>query len=202
MMKKRTLLLGIVVGVILFGALAALLGLLLPFVGTVAAQSPGEGAGSERVMLVAVEENINGESFGGEVRLTFKDAAELPEGAADASGLFLELGGNTLTLGTGPIEVEVGVEVVNDEEPVTTVNASHRGDEVAVTVNDNTIFYRDTTARPDITPEDIEAGEMVISGTVEAGSLDEIGENMLIRVWGSEQDGVFVADVLVYEPIR
>jgi hypothetical protein len=98
--------------------------------------------------------------------------------------------------------VDVSVEALNDQEPVTTINASHDGDDVAVTVDENTVYYKDVTERPEITPEMIAAGEHQVTLELEPGSLDEIGDNMEIRAWGEVVDGQLVADVLVYGVIK
>lgn len=198
-MNKRWITIGFA-GAFLLGAVGYALTQQLPFSDAVQAQTSAKG--EERVMVVAVEENINGEIFAGEVRIRHEDPETLPERAADASGLFLDRNDSELTLSTGAIEVEAGIEAKNDEEPVTTINASHRGVEVTIMVDDDTRFYRDTTKHPKISPADIEAGEMVLERTIEAGSVDEIGENMLLRAWGTERNGTLVADLLVYEPIR
>jgi hypothetical protein len=156
----------------------------------------------EKVVLLSIEEIKNGERFGGDVRITFVDPPELPEQGADAAGLFLSRDGNVLTVGTGLIEVDVSVEALNDQEPVTTINASHDGDDVPVTVDENTVYYKDVTERPEITPEMIAAGEHQVTLELEPGSLDEIGDNMEIRAWGEVADGQLVADVLVYGVIK
>jgi hypothetical protein len=165
---------------------------------TASAQEPKP----EQVMVIAVEQIKNGERLGGEVRITFADPPELPEQAADAAGLFLGRDGEQLSVGTGAIEVDVSVEVINDQEPVTTFNASHDGDELQVTVDDNTAYYRDVTERPEITAEILEAGALQVTRVVEPGSLDEIGQNMEIRAWGEFEDGQLVADMIVYGAIR
>jgi hypothetical protein len=124
---------------------------------TASAQEPAaEKPKPEQVMVIAVEEVKNGERFGGEVRITFADPPELPERAEDAAGLYLGQDGDELSLGTGSIEVDVSVEAVNDQEPVTTVNASHGGDEVQIAVDENTVYYKDVTERPEITKEIVE----------------------------------------------
>ncbi len=191
-----------VVGILGLGLLAAVAAfaiwqLFAPGTTAVAQSSAGQPE-----IVMAVSEVVNGESFSGEVRVSFAEAAGLPTTSPAALGLFLERSGDTLTLGTGPIAVEVGVERVNDEEPVTTIQASHDGDEVTVLVTEGTAVYADTTASPHITPEDIAAGHKTINRTIAPGSLDAIGENMIVRVWGAEQNGQFVADVLVYELIK
>lgn len=156
----------------------------------------------EKVMVIAVEEIKNGERFGGEVRVTYDDPPELPDQAEDAAGLYLGRDGDALSLGIGLIEVDVSVEAVNDQEPVTTINASHDGDEIQVAVDENTVYYKDVTERPEITPEILAAGELQLTRVLEPGDLDDIGENMEIRAWGDIEDGRLVADVLVYSPIR
>ena len=166
--------------------------------GTVSAQE----SKPEKVMIIAVEEVVNGERFGGEVRITFEDPPELPDRGADAAGLFLSQDGDELTLGTGAIEVNVSVEIVNDEEPTTVVNASHDGDEVLLVVDENTVYYKDSTGRPEITKEIIEAGQLQLSRVLEAGSLAEIGKNTMVRAWGEVEDGRVVADLVVYEAIH
>ena len=169
---------------------------------TATAQEPAaQESKPERVMVIAVEEVENGERFGGEVRITFADPPELPERAEDAAGLFLGRDGDELSLGTGSIEVELSVKAINDEEPVTTVNASHDGDEVQVAVDENTVYYKDVTERPEITQEIVEAGQLQLTRTLEPGSLDEIDENMMIRAWGEVEGGRLVADLIVYDPI-
>lgn len=171
------------------------------FAASPAVAAPAQQSG-EREMVIAVEEVINGERTAGEVRVTFADSDELPDRPEDAFGVYTGHDGSSLTFGTGAIEVEVGVDVVNDEEPVTTVNASYSGPEERVIFTSETQFLKDTTARPEITTEDIEAGSLIVQRTVEAGSANELGENMIIRVWGHEDDGQLIADVVVYEPIR
>lgn len=159
-------------------------------------------AKAEQIMVIAVEEVVNGERFGGEVRISFTDPQELPERTADAAGLFLRREGEELSLGTGAIEVDVSVEVINDQEPVTVVNASHDGDEVQLVVDENTIYYRDATERPEITKEIVAAGQLQLTRVLEPGNLDEIGENMMVRAWGEVNDGVLKADLIVYDPIK
>ncbi|MCL4261648.1 MAG: hypothetical protein KJ069_00465 [Anaerolineae bacterium] len=197
-MNTKKLVIGILgLGLLVAAVALAMLQLFAPGAAAVAQTNSGQPE-----MVLAVSEVVNGESFSGEVRVSFAEAAGLPESAPTALGLFLGRSGDTLTLGTGPLEVEVAVERVNDEPPTTNIQASHGGDEVTVLVTEETAVYADTTASPHITPEDIAAGHKTIPRTIAPGSLEDIGENMIVRVWGMEQNGQLVADVLVYEPIR
>lgn len=163
------------------------------------AEKPGK---HEKVIEIAVEKNVNGEITSGEVTITFDDPAILPVERESALGVFLGRDGEVLTLGTGSIEVEIGVEVVNDEDPVTTVNVTHSGDPVEVVVSPDTIVYKDITGRPEVSSEDLETGRKVITRSVEPGLLNEVGEGMILRVWGEAQSGRVIAEVLVYEQIQ
>ncbi len=197
-MKKNRILIAIFI-LLIAGTLTVALMKTQPLAKPVLAQ---EAQKAERIMVIAVEEVINGETFAGEVEIRFVNPAGLPETASDAFGLFLSKDDDTLTLGTGAIEVEVGVEVVNDEDPVNTINASNSGGEVEIVITDTTIIYFDTTQRPEVTPADIEAGEMIVQRSVQPGSLDDLGKNTIVQVWGTPQGGKIVADVLVIEQVQ
>jgi hypothetical protein len=168
----------------------------------VSAQGVEEPVKHEKVIEIAVEKNVNGVVTSGEVTVTFDDPENLPNEGESALGVTLGRNGDVFTLGTGSIEVEIDVEVVNDEDPVTAINVSHSGDPVEIVVTADTIVYKDTTAPPEVTPEDLETGHKVVTRTVEPGSLDEVGEGMILRVWGETEGGRVVADVLVYEQIQ
>ena len=98
--------------------------------------------------------------------------------------------------------MEVGVEVVNDEEPVGTVNISHSGNSVDIILTPDTVIYADITPRPEISDADVASGSKLVTRTIIFGSSEAIGEGMILRVWGPVQDGVVTAAVLVYESIE
>ena len=195
-MKRRLL-----VGTILIILVAGLIGVILAgFARPGVAGAQDEGSG--RRMVIAIEKVVNGERTAGEVAISFTDPPALPDREADVDGLFLSRGGDTLFVGTGAITVDVEQNVVNDQEPETAVNASHDGAEIPVVVTGATVVYEDTTGHPDITADDINAGEMTIARQLEPGDLDAIDGSTLIRAWGTMENGQLVAGVLVYEPIR
>ncbi len=196
-MKKILAISGLllVIAVIMAGAV---FGLPRLFTSTVSAQETKP----EQIIVIAIEEVKNGESFGGEVRISFSDPTELPDRVEDTSGLFLSKDGQELSLGTGAIEVDVSVEIINDQEPKRVVNTSYDGSEVQLMVDENTIFYRDATVRPEITREILEAGQLQLTRVLETGSIDELGENMMVRARGEIKDGRLLADLIVYEPIE
>jgi hypothetical protein len=152
-------------------------------------------------MYIEISRNLNGEDLSGGVLVTFENPDQLPAEDPAVLGVYAGRSGSTLTLGTGQIEVTVDVEQINDQEPVTTANASYNGDEVDILFTDSTIFYKDTTEEPHIDRAEIEAGELTVTRSLETGSADEIGENMVIRAWGTMVDGQLVAEIIVYEPL-
>ncbi len=208
-MRSRSLVLALA-GVLLFAvALVALL------IGGNKLNTPvaaaGDRSGSEESadngpaggeIVIAVEKTVNGDTTSGTVRLRFSDPDFLPADGPQATGLFLHRDGDQLALGAPPIEVAVDVEAINDAAPITVVNARHEGGEIAVQLGPDTRFYRDTTARPEITADIIAAGEVIIERTLEPGSAGDLGENMVIRVWGEMRDGGLQAQIVVYKPIR
>jgi hypothetical protein len=161
-----------------------------------------QSTSGDKTMVISVEKVINGETTSGTVAMTFAQSAELPDTTPNRAGLFVARAGDRLTIGDGAIQVEANVEVVNDEEPVTTLNATHSGAEVQLRVTDTTAIYADITERPDVTAEMLKAGSVTIPSRVVAGSLDEIGDNTYIRAWGTFDGDVLVTDVLVYEAIK
>lgn len=199
---KRLLILGGLALAFVLGAAAVALNGGLPF-SQPAAAADGNRPKAQKVMTVALDIVENGERTSGTVDITFVDPDFLPGTAEDAFGLYLGRDGNTLTLGSGSIEVTLDVEVINDEPPVTTVHADHSGPQTTVVVTDATALYVDTTPHPEIGPEALAAGPLTITRTLEpVATLDGLGDNMVVRAWGSVQDGQLVADTLVYEPIR
>lgn len=196
---KKGLLAMLLLGGMALGATAVL----LLQSGRLASPVLAEAAHNEqRQMVIAVDQVVNGERLSGEVQVAFAAAPELPQRDADLFGLYVQHDADGMTVGTGGISVAVDAEATNDEEPITTISADYDGDEVEVAFTADTQFYLDTTPRPDITAADIEAGEMTLTRTVTAGAAAGLGENMTVRVWGHEENGRFIADVVAYEPIH
>lgn len=206
-MKKR-LIVGGFMAMLLFAAVTLFAAMAQPFSASAAPQEQSgdneavEATQSGDTRYIEISRNLNGEDLSGGVLVTIENPDELPAADPDALGVFVSRNGNALTLGTGTIEVTVDVEQINDQEPVTTANASYDGDEVEVLFTDSTVFYEDTTEEPHIDREEIEAGEITVTRTLEPGSADAIGEDMVLRAWGSMVDGQLVADIVVYEALR
>lgn len=213
-MRKRIIVAGFM-AVLLLAAVTLFVAAVQPFAVSAAPQAASQAAPPQQsgatedieatqageVMYIEVSHNINGEELSGGVFVHFEDPAELPAEEPALFGVFAGRSGDTLTLGTGSIAVTVDVEQINDQEPVTTGSATYDGDEVDVLLTGSTVFYEDTTAEPQIGQEEIDAGEITITRTLEAGSADALGADMVLRVWGTMVDGQLAADIVVYEPI-
>lgn len=156
-------------------------------------QSTSSGASSSPSGPVMVVDN-----GGGPVRVTFTDPPEAPGEPSTALGVFRRREDQRIYIGTGQIIVEA--EVVNDEA---SLSAASDGPELEVVITGETILYEDVTDQPVISPEDVERGEMVVQRRWKpVDSLDALGENTIIRVWGEKRGDRVIANVLVYEPLR
>ncbi|MFZ0546267.1 MAG: hypothetical protein WAM60_12555 [Candidatus Promineifilaceae bacterium] len=200
---SKKIILGGLMAVLLFAALTLFVAAVQPFAAFAAGQEQSGDSNNEsgETMYIEISRNLNGEDLSGGVFVSLEDPPELPADAPDAHGVFVDRSGDTLTLGTGSIAVTVDVEQINDQEPETTSNASYSGDEVDILLTDNTIFYEDTTPEPQIGREEIEAGHISLTRTLQPGSADDLGEDMILRVWGTMVNGQLHADVVVYDPI-
>jgi hypothetical protein len=120
--------------------------------------------------------------------LNIKPATELPATNPVVNGIFVERKDNSLFVGTG--EINVIVEGGPGEEPQTDTNFS--GPKVEVVVSGETIVYQDTT---ELNPEDPGAE---VQQTVEESTLDQVGEQSSITVWGRKSGDRIIAEILLY----
>ena len=64
-----------------------------------------------------------------------------------------------------------------------------------------TVIYADITPTPEISDADLASGSKLVMRTIVSGSLEAVGEGMILRVWGPVRYGIITAEVLVYESI-
>ena len=132
------------------------------------------------------------------VQTTILPAAELPTEPAAASGILVRREDNSLTVGTGGIEVNVEVQVDGDtgQETVQAVPRA-TGPELEVVVGRNTTLYLDVT---DYSMGDApESGERTVQQQVRlVDSLEDLPENAEIQAWGNRSGDRVTADVLVF----
>ena len=195
-MKRTILIAGSVVLVVLLAGVAWLS--IQSFTGPSEAAADAPQGKSVKVLELVRDEG-NGPMT---LRITVEPADELPNRHVDAGGVFVGREGDVISVGTGSIELDVNVEIIKDQEPDRTVNLSHSGPVVEVVISGATTIYRDVTDL-DLQPSKDLQGEITIQQVVEAiDSQDGIGENTELQVWGQQQDGRIVAEVLVFHNVE
>ncbi len=135
------------------------------------------------------------------VRTTILPAPELPSERSISSGIILDREDNSLTVGTGAIELSVEVDVDGTTgEQTTTLIPSTTGPELEVVLTQDTLVYRDVTDLASQLPDS--SGEITITQEIRAvSSNDEIKKDMEIQVWGTQSGDRIVADVIVFGPL-
>ena len=127
------------------------------------------------------------------VKLDIESSKELPQTAADVTGLFDHRQDNSIFVGTG----KVTMAFKKDPSGKVETSSNHDGPTVEIVVTSQTKIYIDVTMRQfDGPPPE---GQK-IQQTLEAGSLDDIGQASMLTVWGKKTGDRFIAEVLVYSP--
>jgi hypothetical protein len=123
--------------------------------------------------------------------MAMESAEEIPQTEPDVTGLLAGRGDNSLTITTGNIVMTVGLNP--DGTLSTSGNAD--GPEVEVVIPHTAQVYVDTTA---LTSADAAQADGMRKQTVEPGTVDEIGENTIISVWGERRGDRIIADTVLY----
>ena len=135
------------------------------------------------------------------VQTTILPAAELPDTEATASGIVLGRQDDTMTVGTGAIEVaaEVSVDAATGQESSSVV-PSTSGPEVEVVLTRDTLLYRDVTDIAGQVPS--KSGEATITQEVRpVATTEELEPQMEVQVWGQRRGDRIVAEVVVFGPL-
>ena len=182
-MKKRILVgFGIIALVALLAGAAFVGGRLLNGQGLPGLSSGGPG-------LVS-----GGGNGGKEIRVNSSDikpAKELPQISADVRGLFDHRDGNSFFIGTGRVTMKVS----KDQSGNIQTSSNYDGPVVEIVVTAQTAVYQDVTMRQYENPP---SEGQKIQQVVEPGTLDEIGVNCGITVWGRKTGERYIAEILVY----
>lgn len=188
-MKQTILVAGGVVILVALLAGAAFVG--TQMLGSSNDAAAGEGPGARVIQLVA--DAGNGPVS---VKIRIEPAPELPDSPAAAAGVFVRRQDNSIFVGTGDIVLDVEVDGATGERKV---NLGHSGPEVEVVASRDTIVYRDETEMPTTDPETMKSGEKTIQQVIRpVDSLEEIGQNTELQVWGAKRGDRVVAEVIVY----
>jgi hypothetical protein len=178
-MKKNILITGGIVLLVLVLAGAALIGGRLlngkPLSGGGFNLFPGGGNGPQNVRINADD---------------IQPAEELPQTPADVRGLFDHRENNSIFVGTGQVTI-----MIQEENGKVDSSSNATGPTVEIVVTNDTIVYHDTTLEQyNGQPP---AGEK-LQQVLEPGSLDDVGENSTLTVWGKKTGDRVIADILVY----
>jgi hypothetical protein len=118
-------------------------------------------------------------------------APELPQAAADATGVFLRRQNNNFFIGTGNVTIHMGG---SNSSGASNVSSSYDGPIVEIVVTNNTKVYRDDTYQNET---NLPSGSKLQQKVV-PGGLDEIGQTSMINAWGKQTGDRLVANVLLY----
>lgn len=128
------------------------------------------------------------------VRIFTEPSEELPDRPAETGGAFVRREDDSIFVGTGNITLDVEVDGATGQSDV---SLQSDGPEVEVVVTRDTVLYEDITDL-DEAFADGESGDKILQQRLRPGSLEEVGPNMELQVWGERQGDRVVAEVLVY----
>ncbi len=180
---KRTWIIagGIVILVLILGAAAYVGGTLL----NTQAKQPSASGGQAFQLS----------SGGGAPQKFTLDIQPAPEvaslGPTILKGLFVRRSDNSLFVGTGNVKMMA----VKGQDGKVSTSAQYDGPVVEVVVGHDTQIYRDVTMQQFNGPPP--AGQKT-QQVLEPGTIDEIGENSTVQVWGTKTGDRATASVLVY----
>ena len=186
--KKVSLILLLVV-VALLGVAAFMAGRLM--------NNPAGGSPSSRLFGGSGGPMLSMSSKGGggpemSVELKMKPAKELPTTQPEANGMFTERKDNSIFIGTG----NVGMTVMQGENGEVNADASYDGPVIEVVITQDTKIYHDIT--PIEPPESGASGTIEVQQEVELSSIEAIGEQSMLSVWGKKVGDRLIADVILF----
>jgi hypothetical protein len=127
--------------------------------------------------------------FGGGEFVSMNPAPELPERKPDLVGIYVRREDNSLFLGTGNVKFHT-IRESDAEQP--RFESGYDGPLVEVLVTRSTRVYFDETDFEDRKP-----GADTVQQVVQEGTLEDLGQDHLIQVWGERQGDRVVAELVV-----
>ena len=165
------------------------------------AEPEGETAVSGRGGRVMESVQVNNDGAPVNVQTTILPATELPDEEAAAFGIVISRQDDTLTVGTGNLELNVDVEMDGDTgQETTSVVPITNGPELEVVLTRDTILYREVTDIEGQTPD--QSGEVTIMQEVRpVNDSGQIEAKMEVQVWGERRGDRIIATVVVFGPL-
>ena len=134
---------------------------------------------------------LNGPGGAQTVSVHIEKAKELPEAPPDVVGLYSRRDDQSLFVTDANLDQMM---VTVDKNGKMTTSSEGSGQTIEIVVTKDTQLYRDATVPDPSQP--MQGG--TIQQKVEAGSLDEVGENSIVMAWGERRGDRLVARVLMY----
>ena len=186
--KKKTVLF-LIIGVALLALLGGAAFMAGRLLGAPAAEQPS--------LLEGIPMGSEGGPAMMSIRIEMIPAPELPQTDPEMTGAFSYLEDNSLFItdmgGMGMIVSSSSGEGPSGGEVMQSNSNESDSPPVEVVVTRDTVIYMDATQPPSPGSEVVTVQQIVAPGTI-----DEIGENSIITVWGVRTGDRIVADVLLY----
>ena len=184
-MKRRTWIIGAVALVVLLVAAA--------FVGGQLLNTEVAGASPLQMVtgLAGIESGANAPGMQSTFEMAMEQAKEIPQTEPDVAGLLARRGDKSIFITTGTVVMTVGA----NPDGTLSVNGTADGPEVEVVIPHTAQVYVDTTGSTRAGAS--QAGE-TIRQTVEPGTVDEIGKNSMVSVWGERRGDRVIAHTVLY----
>jgi hypothetical protein len=184
-MKRRTWIIGAVALAVLLVAAAFVGGQLL---------NTEAAAGASPLQMVAgqsgAESGANAQGMQ-TFDMEMESAEEVPQTEPDVTGLLARRGDNSIFITTGTVVMTIGI----NPDGTLSANGTADGPEVEVVIPHTAQVYVDTTA---LTSAGAPQADGMRKQTVEPGTVDEIGENSIISVWGERRGDRVIAHTVLY----
>ena len=195
-MKRTIIISGSVVVLVLILAGAAYAG--AQMLSQAAAPAAVSGGGGRRMEMIVEKDDGNGATAIG-VSIIVLPAESLPNRPSEAGGVLLRREDNTIIVGTGDIELNVDVDGNTGQRQV---SLTSNGPEIEVVITANSNLYEDVTDM-EIDPESIPAsGEVQLQQEIAPlDSLESLGENVEVEVWGSRSGDRITAEIVVFRDV-
>jgi hypothetical protein len=127
--------------------------------------------------------------------LDIQNAENLPDTPPDIAGLFVQREDKSLFVGTGNMS---GVVVGDDQGNASYWEYHHDGPVVEIVTTHDTLIYHDVTSQQ--FTNGLPSGP--IQQVLDPGTLNEIGKDSIVSVWGERRGDRVVAEVLVFSAVK
>ncbi len=152
-------------------------------------QNPA-GVGGQGGMFFSSKGGAGG---GKTVRISMIPAKELPQEKSSTAGLFVRREDQSIFIGTGNVRMTA---MKSSSGAGSNVSGHYDGPVVEVVVNHQTKVYQDITEMPG--PDQAKDGVVQTQQVIKPGSLDDLGSNSMVTVWGDKQGDRYIAKVVVF----